>query len=142
MFDRIILTPLLLLVAFVSQGQSFCSNATLSKVYAESDTAGISVDGLGAVPFNYVLSLDLTNSSVESVTIWMGLNTDGKELLDGNFPTTSSESYTDGTSVTVDGTHVDIGLGRFTGLADFKLRAMGLNNMGGVIGLMNMTYPE
>ena len=111
-------------------------------MYNEADTIGLSEEELQYVQVTYRLSADLQDQSVASITIWMGMEAGGKELLEKDFSLTSTQSFADGTAVTVDGNSFDIDMGQFTGLTGFEVRIMGLNSMGGVLHQLDLSYPE
>ena len=125
-----------------AQAQSFLANEAITTVYNEADTIGLSEEELQYVQVTYRLSADLQDQSVASITIWMGMEAGGKELLEKDFSLTSTQSFADGTAVTVDGNSFDIDMGQFTGLTGFEVRIMGLNSMGGVLHQLDLSYPE
>ena len=125
-----------------AQAQSFLANEAITTVYNEADTVGLSEEELQYVQVTYRLSADLQDQSVASITIWMGMEAGGKELLEKDFSLTSTQSFADGTAVTVDGNSFDIDMGQFTGLTGFEVRIMGLNSMGGVLHQLDLSYPE
>ena len=125
-----------------AQAQSFLANEAITTVYNEADTVGLSEEELQYVQVTYRLSADLQDQSVASITIWMGMEAGGKELLEKDFSLSSTQSFPDGTAVTVDGNSFDIDMGQFTGLMGFEVRALGLNSQGGVLHQLDLSYPE
>lgn len=126
----------------VVQAQSFLSNESISIIYNEADTVGLSEQELQHVQVIYRLSADLQDQSVSSITIWMGMESGGQELLNKDFPLSSTQTFADGTAVTVDGDSFEIDMGQFTGLTAFEVRVLGLNSSGGVLHQLNLSYPE
>ena len=125
-----------------SNAQTFLSNASIFSMYNPADTVGLDESQLDRLPATYRLSADLQDASVKSITVWMGMETGSKDLLDQNFDLTTSTTFENGTAVTVDGTSFSIDMGEFTGLSEFEIRVLGLNSMGGVLHQLDLSYPE
>lgn len=125
--------PLLLVVMGCLGSSGLFGQSLTVELVGSSDTTGFSVSEYLSMERSVVLSLPLMGSATDTLIVELGPTSDSYDLFVRRFPLGQTGTFDDGCSLTLSGEGVNIGLGNFTGLSTFYVRAClastGLNSV-------------
>ena len=98
--------------------------ATLSVALAQNaDTTGMDAAEVQQLERTVKLALSFTGASSDTLVVELGMEVGSYDLLTRRFPLNTTGQFDDGCSLTLTGSGMTVGLGNYTGLSDFYVRA-------------------
>lgn len=116
------LFSLFLTVCLFSSSKLFAQSLNISLV-GSPDTSGLSASEIQGLERNLELSLTAAGSASDTLVVELGPSAGSFDLLTRRFPLNQTGTFADGCTLSSSGGNLTIGLGSYTGLSTFYVRA-------------------
>lgn len=104
-------------------GQNAYSQSLNVSLQGTPDTTGMSSTEVASLERSVQLTLSSSGSSSDTLVVELGPSSGNYDLLTRKFPLSQTGIFADGCSLNASGGGLEVGLGNYTGLSTFYVRA-------------------
>lgn len=113
----------LFLTVFLCSSSVLLAQSLTVSLTGNPDTTGLSLSEIQGLERDLQLSLTTAGSASDTLVVELGPSPGSYDLLTRRFPLNQTGTFDDGCSLTSSGGNLTIGLGSYTGLSTFYVRA-------------------